>query len=343
MFCEKCGNQIPDDAIFCPKCGAKQEKLSGGTQDGSQATVQKDQQDVLAGPTVQELKCPGCGAPIKPQFGEMVITCEYCGTSVTLANTGWRDIKKHTMLPVYLASKDQVIADLKNKMDHGLLHRHLEEESRLEELNISYVPYWVVPVSAITHYTAVDAAAEIGTVAATAAIIGLASGSFGGRGGGMGGGLGVGLLEGTMVGGMVGGGFGGNGNLRAHTLDSNYNYPVVAVKALTQYQPRDYSFDLGKRVNFDSAKLPKGVKVLNGDVGEESAKYESKTNVDQLQSARAHSQHHMIRSIQTQSNVGESELLHTPIWFARFSYKKKNIVMVIDASNGGVINSIGLD
>ena len=23
MFCEKCGNQIPDDARFCNKCGAK--------------------------------------------------------------------------------------------------------------------------------------------------------------------------------------------------------------------------------------------------------------------------------------------------------------------------------
>lgn len=343
MFCEKCGNQIPDDAAFCPKCGARQENATAATNNNTQQPSNSQAGSVIAGPSVQELKCPGCGAPIKPQFGEMVITCEYCGTSISLENTGWKNIKKHSMLPLVLASKDNAIADLKKQMDHGLLRHHLEEESTLEELSLSYVPYWVVPVSAITHYTAVDAAAEIGTIAATAAIMGLASGSFGGRGGGMGGGLGVGLVEGTMVGGMMGGGFGGNGNIRAYTLDNNYNYPVVAVKALTQYQPKDYSFDLGKRVDFDSTKLPKGVKVLNGDVGEESAKYESKTNVDQIQSSRAHAQHHMIRNIQTQSEVGEPELLHAPIWFARFVYKKKNIVLVIDASNGGVINSIGLE
>ena len=342
MFCEKCGNQIPDDAVYCPKCGAKQEKNPAAGGASQQSNNASSQESVIAVSGVQELKCPGCGAPIKPQFGEMVITCEYCGTSISLANAGWKNIKKHSMLPVSLATKDQAIADLKSKMDHGLLRRHLEEESSLEELNLSYIPYWVVPVAAITHYTAVDAAAEVGTIAASAALIGLASGGFGGNNR-MGGGLGVGLLEGTMVGGMMGGGFGGNGNIRAYTLDNNYNYPVVAVKALSQYQPKDYSFDLSKRIDFSSSGIPKGIKILNGDVGEDSAKYESKTLVDQLQSQRAHSQHHMIRSIQTQSDVGEAELLHVPIWFARFSYKKKTIILVIDASNGGVINSVGLD
>ncbi len=342
MFCEKCGNQIPDDAVYCPKCGAKQEKTSAVAGGPQQSNGSSPQENVIAASGVQELKCPGCGAPIKPQFGEMVITCEYCGTSISLANAGWKNIKKHSMLPVSLATKDSAIADLKSKMDHGLLRRHLEEESNLEELNLSYIPYWVVPVAAITHYTAVDAAAEVGTIAASAALIGLASGGFGGNNR-MGGGLGVGLLEGTMVGGMMGGGFGGNGNIRAYTLDNNYNYPVVAVKALSQYQPKDYSFDLSRRVDFSSSSIPKGIKILNGDVGEDSAKYESKTLVDQLQSQRAHSQHHMIRSIQTQSEVGEAELLHVPIWFARFTYKKKTIILVVDASNGGVINSVGLD
>ncbi len=329
--------------MYCPKCGAKQEKVSGKSN-GSPQSQSNNSGPVIAESGVQELKCPGCGAPIKPQFGEMVITCEYCGSSISLENAGWKNIKKHTMLPIGLATKDAAVADLKHKMDHGFLRRHLEEQSELQELNLSYVPYWIVPVSAITHYTAVNVAAEAGSIAATAALIGLASGGLGGNNrGGMGGGLGAGLVEGTMIGGMMGGGFGGNNNIQAHTIDNNYNYPVVAVKALSQYQPRDYSFDLSKRVSFNSSKLPKGIRILNGDVGEDSAKYESKTLVDQLQSKRAHEQHHMIREIKTQTNVGEPELLHAPIWFAKFSHKKNTIIMVIDASNGGVINSIGLD
>lgn len=337
MFCEKCGSQIPDDAVFCPKCGAKQEVAGNQAQNQQQASGAQ-QSGLLAGPEAQELKCPGCGAPIKPQFGEMVITCEYCGTSISLANNGWKDVQKHSVLPIALSTKDEAIADLKKKMDKGLLRRHLEEESKLEEINLSYIPYWVVPVSARTNYTAVDAAAEVGTIAATAAIMGLASGSFGGRGGG---GFGMGLVGGTMMGGMMMGG--GGGALRSYTLDQNYNYPVVAVKALTQYQPRDYSFDLSKRTAFESGKIPKGIKILNGDVSEDSAQYEAKTNVDQLQAAKAHSAHHMIRNIKTASDVADPELLHVPIWFARFTHKNRQIVMVVDASNGGIINSVGLD
>lgn len=339
MFCEKCGSQIPDDAMFCPKCGAKQEANAGAIKNSQQAN-QASNKSVLAENGVSELKCPGCGAPIKPQFGEMVITCEYCGSSISLADAGWTSISKHSMLPITLSTKDQAQSDLKSKMDCGLLHRHLQEQSTLEELNLSYVPYWIVPVSSRTNYTAVDAAAEIGTIAATAAIMGLAGGAMGGNNRG---GLGIGMVEGTMMGGMMMGGMGGGGTIRAYQLNENYNYPVVGVKALTQYQPRDYSFDLSKRVNFDTSKIPKGIKILNGDVGEDSSEYEAKTIVGQIQAAKAHAKHHMIRSMNTQSDTGEPELLHAPIWFARYEHKGRNIVLVLDASSGGVINSIGID
>ncbi len=338
MFCEKCGSNIPDDAVFCPKCGAKQE-INAATVN-QPAQQQTNNGKVLAGSGVTELKCPGCGAPIKPQFGEMVITCEYCGSSISLADAGWKSIAKHTMLPLSLATKDQAVSDLKDKMDRGLLHRHLQEQSTLQELNLSYVPFWIVPVSARTNYTAVDAAAEVGTIAATAAIMGLAGGAMGGRGRG---GMGLGMVEGTMMGGMMMGGMGAGNTIRAYQLNGNYNYPVVGVKALTQYQPKDYAFDLSKRVDFDTAKIPKGLKILNGDIGEDSSKYEAKTNVSQVQSSKAHAQHHMIRSINTETDAGEPELLHAPIWFARYEHKAKNIILVLDASSGGVINSIGID
>lgn len=342
MFCQKCGNQIPDDAIFCPKCGARQEVNGQKATTQGNAPGNKSQEATIAGPSVQELKCPGCGAPIKPEFGEMVITCEYCGSSITLANAGWKNIAKHTMLPVLLKSKDQAISDLKKKMDQGFFKRHLEEDSTLEEINLSYIPYWVVPVSARTNYTAVNVGAEVGSIAMTAALIGLASGGMGGRGGGRG--FGMGMVEGTMVGGMMGGAMGGgNQNLRAYTLDNNYIYPVVAVKALSRYQPKEYSFDLSKRVNFSSSEIPKGIRTLNGDIGEEAAKFEAKTNVDQLQSAKAHEQHHMIREIKSESDTAEPELLHVPVWFAKFIHKKDTIIMIIDGSTGGVINSVGLD
>lgn len=46
MFCKKCGEQIPDDSVFCPKCGQalnetrnQEEPATGGVQGGVQVIV----------------------------------------------------------------------------------------------------------------------------------------------------------------------------------------------------------------------------------------------------------------------------------------------------------------
>jgi hypothetical protein len=278
-----------------------------------------------------------CGAPISPKFGEMLVTCEYCGSSVSLGNEGWKSINKHTMLPVKLSQQDQVVKIIHDQMDRGLLHRHLQESSTLEEMNMAMVPYWLVPVSARTSLVATDMAAEAGKIATTAALAGIMGGAIGGNRGG--GGLVTGVLLGTM---MSGGGFGGGqGNNRAYQMDNDYNFPIVSLKALTEYQPKDYQFNLGDRVLFDETKV-KGMKVLNGDVGEDTAKYQAKALVDQLQAEKAHAAHHMVQQLSTQSDVGDAELLHAPVWFARYTHKGGKIVLVVDGNSGGIINSIGL-
>lgn len=285
------------------------------------------------------MKCPSCGAPISPKFGEMFVTCEYCGSSVSLGNEGWKSIDKHTMLPAKLTQQDQVLKEIHGLMDRGLLHRHLQESSTLEEMNLALVPYWLIPVSARTSLVSVDMASEAGQIATTAALAGILGGAMSGNRGGFGGG---GLMGGVLLGTMMGGGFGGGqGNRRAYQMDNDYNFPIVGLKALTEYQPKEYQFNLPERVIFDESKV-KGIKVLNGDVGEDVAKMQAKTLVDQLQSQKAHEAHHMIQQLNTESDVGEAELLHTPVWFARYTHKNGKIVLVIDGNSGGVINSIGL-
>jgi hypothetical protein len=282
------------------------------------------------------MKCPSCGAPIAPKFGEMLITCEYCGSSVSLGNEGWKSINKHTMLPLKV-SQDQAEKIIHDMMDRGLLHRHLQEGSTLEEMNLALVPYWLTPVSARTSLVATDMGAEAGQIATTAALAGILGGAMsGGRGGG--GGLVTGVLLGSM---MTGGGGGGQGSRRAYQMDNDYNFPIVALKALNEYQPKDYQFSLADRVLFDETKV-KGLHVLNGDVGEDLAKSQAKTMVDQLQSEKAHEAHHMIQQLSTESDVGDAELLHAPVWFARYDHKGKKIVLVMDGNSGGIINSIGL-
>ncbi len=330
MFCVKCGLQLPDDAVFCVKCGAKQTAVAASQQDTTSAET-------------QEVKCPNCSAPIVPKYGEMVVTCEYCGSSVSLENKGWKNVAKHTMLSLAISDKDQITARLHQMMDKGLLHRHLQESSKLDDLELSFVPYWIIPVTAKTNLIATDIAAQVGSIAATAAMAGLMGGAMGGgsrRGGGFGGGMMDGMLFGTMMGG--GGMMGGGNATKAYTVNESYNCPVVAVRSLTAYQPHGYEFSLDDRIDFDSKKIPKSIKILNGDINEDTAKNMGKNIVDQIQSQKVHSKYHMIRQMETQEEVSEGELLHVPIWFAQYDHKGKKIILIIDANSGNAINSVGL-
>ena len=331
MYCPKCGTKLPDSAEFCMKCGtniaaAQSEKASA------------PKAPVIAPSGATALKCPSCGAPITPKFGEMVITCEYCGSGITLGDEGWKGIEKQTMLPVKITDKEKVLSIVHDMMDKGLLHRHLQEDSTLEEMNLSMVPYWIVSVSATTSIVASNLAAETGQIATTAALFGLLGGAMGGRRG-MGGFAGP-LVAGTMMGTMMGPGSGGV--KRSYEMADTYNFPIIALKALFQDQPRDYEFNLEQRTFFDVSKVPKDVKILNGDVGQDGARNQAKALVSQLQSEKAHSQYHMIQQLHTNVEVGDVELLHAPIWFARYERKGNKIALVIDANSGGVINSIGL-
>jgi hypothetical protein len=267
----------------------------------------------------------------------MVISCEYCGTAVILGNDGWKSINKQTMLPLKLAEQDKVSAEIRSLMDRGLLHRHLYEDSKLEELNLSYVPYWIVSVSARTSIIASNVAVQVGEIATTAALFGVMGSAMSSRRHG----VGIGpLLAGAVLGTMIGPGQ--VGAQRAYQMNNNYNLAIVAVKAFNEYQPKSYQFNLHERILFDVSKIPKGVKILNGDVGEEAAKYQAKAIAEQLQSEKAHAQYHMIQHLHTDVDITETELLYAPIWFAQYDHKGKKIILVIDGNSGGVINSIGL-
>lgn len=336
VYCPKCGTELPDTADFCMKCGTNIAMARGAAPPTASAPAAA----VLAPSGAASLKCPNCGAPISPQFGEMVITCPYCGSGITLANAGWKGIERQTMLPIRLADPATVQSRIRDLLDRGLLHRHLAEESQLEEMTLSLVPYWIVSVSAQTSVLASDVAMEAGQIATTAALVGImggAMGGFGGRRGGMG--FAGPLLAGTMIGGMAGP---RQNPTKSYQFADTYNFPVVALKALMDHQPKDYQFNLADRTFFDVTKVPKAVKVLNGDVGEDGARYEAKALVTQLQSQKAHAQYHMIQQMHSEVDTGDVELLHAPIWFARYNHQGQTISLVVDANSGGVLNSIGL-
>ena len=328
IYCEKCGVQLPDGAKFCYKCGAPMGGAGaapggGGGAGGASASSA----GVLAPAGAQELKCPSCGAPIHPVFGEMVITCDYCGGSVTLGGQGWKEINKHTMLPLKVPDEEAALRVVKDYLDQGFFHRHFFEEAKLTDRKLSYIPFWVLPASASTTFqyqaVATSVGATVGTMAAGALL-----GSM--LGGGRGGYAVVPIFAGPVV-----------NPTRSQTISGEYEYPVVAVKAMSQYQPKDYQFSLSDRSLFDRKSVPQGTPVLNGDVGEDVAQHAARAYVQQLQSEEAHKKHGMISNIQTQVNVSDGELLHVPVWYFQFDHKGAKPVVLIDANAGKVIQTIG--
>ena len=201
------------------------------------------------------------------------------------------------------------------------------------------IPYWIVSISARTTVVASDLAAEAGQIATTAALAGLMGVALGGgreERGGFGGPLMTGAVLGTTMG-------AGRGTVKkTQVIDNNYNFPIVALKAFTDTNPEITRSASKKGQFFDMTKVPKGVQILNGDIGEDVARYQAKTLVDQLQSDRAHAQFHMIQQLQTQVDASETELLHAPIWFARYDHDGKKIVLILDGNSGHMINSVGL-
>ena len=322
-FCMKCGAQVPDDAQFCMKCGTPVHATGGARPPPPPPPPPSASPIAVAG--VQELKCPACGAPIKPTFGEMVITCDYCGGSVTLGGQGWKEISKHTMLPLAVPDRDAALRIVRGYLDQGFLHRKFLEESKIVEEHLSYVPFWVMPASASTTYQYQAVATSVGATAGTIAAGALLGSALGGRRGGF---TVVPIMAGPVV----------NPN-RSETISGQYEYPVVAVKAMSAYQPKDYQFSLQDRTFFDKKSIPANAPILNGDLGEDSAKSVAKANLAQLQSELAHKKHSMVSNLKTEVEISDGELLHVPIWYFQLDRKGQKAIILVDGHAGQVIRT----
>jgi len=325
VYCAKCGTALADDARFCSKCGTSVAGAAGGSAGSGSAPVATAAPS-LAPAGAQELKCPSCGAPIHPTFGEMVITCDYCGGCVTLGGAGWKEINKHTMLPLKVSGRDAALQVVREYMDQGFMHRHFFEESKLSDAHLSYVPFWVLPASASTTYQYQAVATSVGATVGTIAAGALLGSVLGGRRGGY---AVVPIMAGPVV-----------NPTRSETISGQYEYPIVAVKAMSAYQPKDYQFGLGERALFDKKAIPDGAPVLNGDLGEDAAQHAARAYVQQLQSEAAHKKHSMVSNIRCDVDVSEGELLHVPIWYFQFEHKDGKPVVLIDAHAGRVIQTV---
>jgi hypothetical protein len=325
MNCPNCHAELPEGAKFCYACG---RPVTAGAPAASTPPPPPPPPSAPAVGANQLVKCPACGAPLSPVFGEMVISCDYCGGSVTLGGAGWKEIDKHTILAPKILTAEAALRAVHDFLDVGLLHRKAFEESTITEQKLSFVPFWIVPVSASTNFVYTDVAISVGSTAASIAAAEVLGSALGGRRGG-GGFIPIPIMTGSPV----------NAS-RQDTITGQYEFPVVAVKSMSAYQPKDYKFALEERSFFDKKVIPTGSPVLNGDLGEDAAQHSARAFVTQLQTEQAHKKHYMVSQLNCEVQAAAAELLHVPIWYFMLDRKGAKAMILVDGHAGRVMQTV---
>jgi hypothetical protein len=103
---------------------------------------------------VKEIRCPHCGAPLPFEAGEIVATCRYCGFTQVI-ETGKAFELEHSML-LNEYNLEQIEDLVHNWMRSGFLKpSDLASSSEILEKTLTYLPFWVIPVTATTTYKGV--------------------------------------------------------------------------------------------------------------------------------------------------------------------------------------------
>jgi hypothetical protein len=97
------------------------------------------------------VSCPNCGAPLKLAAGEVIVTCQYCAAALNMA-VGKKYFLRHSIIPNKY-SPEQISSMAKQWMGTGFLKpEDLARKSSIREMNLTFLPFFVVHLSAHSNY-----------------------------------------------------------------------------------------------------------------------------------------------------------------------------------------------
>lgn len=311
----------------------------------------------MATPVEKEkpIMCESCGAPLKIGFGATLITCEYCGSSMTVSGEVAKLISKHSML-LNKITPEQAVEEAKKWMDSGIFRVGVSKEATVTEVSLKYLPVWTVPVTVTGNYSASSSgglAADtrqmsdswkekdtkgflkgLGKLAVKGAAIG-AMAYGGGRmmstRGRNGGGA---LIGGTIVHGMT---TSGQRGPASGPISKQY-YELMLARRASDIDLNQYQIPLQEKEIFTIGKLPDDAEILNGDMLEEEAKAKADAlGREQVRKELSH-QYDTIHALNINTAVGEGELIHIPVWFVNYEHKSVKRVAGVDGITCKVVN-----
>ncbi len=99
----------------------------------------------------EKVNCTNCGAPLKLEAGEVIVTCAYCGAALNMA-VGKKYFLRHSIIPNKY-TPEQISAMAKQWMGSGFLKpEDLARKASITEMSLIFLPFFVVHVSAQSIY-----------------------------------------------------------------------------------------------------------------------------------------------------------------------------------------------
>jgi hypothetical protein len=280
------------------------------------------------------MMCKNCGAPLEVGYGAVVITCVYCGSSMTLAGDVTKLISKHTMLLNRITRDDAVLA-AKKWMDLGVFRVNVAAESTITLVEMKYLPVWTIPVIVNGSYTGVmgggfhSAGAQMSDSFKEKDTKGFFSGL------------------GKMAGQVALNALANQGKQRnvrqapqttSGVIKDMYHELILARRSTTMDLTK-YPIPLnGKEIFNINTMKSTGGELLDGDMLEDEAK--AKAEADAVEKSRKALSHKLdsIQRFEIDTIVGEAELVHVPIWLVHYTHKGVERVCGVEGVTGIAVN-----
>jgi len=269
--------------------------------------------------------CTNCGAPLSVTQEDLVVTCRYCGFTMTVATR--EEIKKHSMLENRLFAQQAVEAAQKY-MDKGIFRVGVSKDASIANVKLRYVPFWVCSANANTFFRGVTGTGIMGEIHQAQEAVsdkrssGLAK-------------FGKLVLTGAKAYAET-----QQKDRRPQTVSysfsNNYVWPTLARQTMIS-EINYYDVPAARKIPFDVGKIPPDAEFLNIELNEEEAKMKVKSEVEAKEKLIASGKVDTLEMCNTNVALGEAELVHAPVWFVHYTLKGENYVIAVDGCEGKVL------
>jgi DNA-directed RNA polymerase subunit RPC12/RpoP len=269
--------------------------------------------------------CTRCGAPLSPSQEDLIITCRYCGFTISVASQ--EEIKMHSMLENHILTQQAVEAAQKH-MDKGILRSGVSRDAQITNVKLRFIPFWIFPVNTQTYYRGVTGAGLSGEFhQVEAALTDKRASKF------------------SKFGQLIKAGASAYLEMQQKdrkpttvslSFSSYYIWPILARRTMIS-EINYYDVPAAKKIPFDVGRIPTDAEFLNTEFKEEEAKPKTRSEVEARERLIASGKVDSLQACQTNMTIGEGELIHAPIWFVQYSLKGENYVILVDGSEGKVL------